>query len=231
MKKKKNPLILLSILGVITTLSFVAGNTISTRHEKELSQITNQSITPPKTTPVPTPKPTLSPKPAPTPHPTVVPTPEPTPNPTPVVMILPAMGAEVIGEYTDEVLVFHQTYGDYRAHTGLDFSGEKNTPVCAVSDGIITKNYFDFEHGYTIEIEHDDNLTSIYQNLSSDKMAQVGQVVRQGDVIGAMGDSGISESHLPYHLHFELKQDGLSVNPRDFFETSLEYDMANSEEE
>ena len=62
-------------------------------------------------------------------------------------------------------------------------------------------------------------------------MAQVGQVVRQGDVIGAMGDSGISESHLPYHLHFELKQDGLSVNPRDFFETSLEYDMANSEEE
>ena len=236
MKKKKSPLLILSILGVITTLSFVAGNTLSTHHEKELSKITNQSIlaptvTPQKSTPSPKSDSSPSPKPSPTPIPSLMPTPVSTPQPTPVVLILPAMGSEIIGEYTGEVLVFHQTYGDYRAHVGLDFSGEKNTPVSAVADGIITKNYFDYEHGYTVEIEHDDKLVSIYRNLSSDKMAQVGQVVRQGDVIGAMGDSGISENHLPYHLHFELQQDGVSVNPRDYFETSMEYDIANSPKE
>ncbi len=233
MKKRKSPLILLSILGVVITLSFVAGNTLSTHHQKEFSQITNQSIiaptTAPKTTAKPTPTPTS--KPTPTPVTTVTTTPKPTPTPipqpTPVVLVLPATGAEIVGEYSGEVLVFHQTYNDYRAHTGLDFAGEKNTPVCAVADGIIKKNYFDYEHGYTIEIEHNDNLTSIYQNLSSDKMAQVGQVVRQGDVIGGMGDTGISESHLPYHLHFELKNEGVAINPREYFEASMTYDIAN----
>lgn len=231
MKKRKSPLILLSLAGLVTTLAFVVGNTMSTNYEKELSQITNNNLmTPPSMSPNPTPSP--KPKYTPTPDtsappkavpsPTPIPTPEPTPAPTPVSLILPANGAEIVGEYTEDVLVFHQTYGDYRAHTGIDFAGDKNTPVCASADGIIVKNYFDYEHGYTVEIEHNDGLVSVYQNLSSDKMAQVGQVVRQGDVIGAMGDTGISEGHLPYHLHFELKKDGVCVNPQSYFYLSLE---------
>ena len=228
MKKRKSPLVLLSILGVITTLSFVIGNTMSTRQEKKLAQITNQAMIAPSATPKQAmPTPSKVPKPTPSPVPTVsfspipVATPSPEPSPTPVTLVLPATGAEIIGEYTEDMLVFHETYGDYRAHTGLDFAGNKNAPVCAVADGIIVKNYFDYEDGYTVEIEHNDGINSIYKNLSSDKMAQVGQVVRQGDVIGAMGDTGISESHLSYHLHFELTKDGETVNPRELFQASF----------
>ncbi len=219
---KKTPLILLSLAGLITVLTFVVSHTVTTQTEKELALRTNQILL---NSPTPSPKPTN--RPTPTPIPSVSPTPiatvspTSTPAPTPLSVILPASGCEVVGEYSGEMLVFHPTYSDYRIHSGIDFSGEKNTPVSAVADGVIVKNYFDYEHGYTIEIEHEEHLTSVYRNLSGTSMAQVGQVVKQGDVIGGMGNSAISESHLPYHLHFELQKNGESVNPADYFSRGL----------
>lgn len=222
MKKIKSTLVLLSLAGVITALTVVTGNTLATRTEKKLALQTNQTILQKATpTPVPTKKPL--PQKTPLPSPTVSPTPQitPSPTPTPVTVMLPAAGSEVVGEYSADAFVFQATYGDYRTHLGIDFADDKNTPVCAVADGIITRNYYDFEHGYTVEIEHSDSLKSIYKNLSSDKMVQVGQVVKQGEVIGGMGDSGIWESHLSHHLHFELQKDGEAVNPREYFEASI----------
>lgn len=222
MKKIKSTLVLLSLAGVITALTVVTGNTLSTRNEKKMALQTNQAILQ-KPTPSPTPTKKPLPQKTPLPSPSVSPTPQmtPSPTPTPVTVMLPAVGAEVVGEYSADSFVFQATYGDYRIHSGIDFANDKNTPVCAVADGIITQNFYDFEHGYTVEIEHGDNLKSIYKNLSSDKMVQVGQVVKQGEVIGGMGDSGISESHLSHHLHFELHKDGEAVNPREYFETSI----------
>ena len=224
MKKLKPTLLLLSVAGVITALTVTVGNTLTTRTQRKLALETNNAIVQrPSPTPLPTPKklPSPSPLPSPTIAPSFTPAETPLPTPTPVSVILPSSGAEVVGEYTEDVLVFQETYGDYRTHTGMDFAREKNTPVCAVADGIVTQNYFDYEHGYTVEIEHNDSLKSVYKNLSGDKMVQVGQVVKQGDVIGGMGDSGISESHLAYHLHFELHKDGEPVNPAGYFSQSL----------
>lgn len=233
MKKSKHAMILLSVAGVITTLSFVIANTLQSRSDKNQALLTNQELLA-ATRESATPAPTLQPLPAPTRTPPATPTmtPEETPSSSPSQkpvsqsMILPVAGAEVVGEYTEDMLVFHETYGDYRAHIGIDFGSEKNAPVSAVLDGIITKNYFDYEDGYTIEIDHDNNLKSIYKNLSSDKMAQVGQVVKQGDVIGGIGNTGISESHLAYHLHFELSDNGIPVNPREYFNLSFEKEIA-----
>lgn len=226
MKKLKSALILLSIAGVVTTLTVVVGNTLTTNFEKELALKTNNTIlkTPtPSPIPTPTPIPKRTPLPSPTPvaTPEATQTPTPAPTPTPVSVILPAAGAEVVGEYSEEAFVFQPTYGDYRTHLGMDFANDKNTPVCSVADGIVTQNYFDYEHGYTVEIEHADELTSIYKNLAGDKMVQVGQVVKQGDVIGSMGDTGISEKHLSHHLHFELLKSNEPVNPREYFEASI----------
>ena len=221
MKKLKSALVLLSIAGVITTLTVVVGNTLTTNLEKEMALKTNNTIlkTP---TPSPVPTPTLIPKrtPLPSPTPTTAAKLAPTPNPTPTPdsVILPATGAEVVGEFSEDAFVFQPTYSDYRTHVGMDFADDKNTPVFAVADGIVTQNFFDYEHGYTVEIDHGDELKSVYKNLAGDKMVQVGQVVKQGDVIGSMGDTGISESHLSYHLHFELLKSNEAVNPREYFE-------------
>lgn len=218
MKKLKSALVLLCLAGVITAVTFTVSNTITHRAQRNLAIRTNQKIAP-SPTPMPSPKPTIQPTAA--PRSTLAPSPAATPAPTPVHMILPATGAEVAADYTGEVLVFQSTYGDYRAHIGIDFAKEKNAPVCAVADGIVRASYFDYETGYTVEVEHSQGLSSKYCNLSTDKMAQAGQVVRQGDVIGGMGDSGIFEAHLPYHVHFELYEDNEPINPKRYLEAAL----------
>lgn len=221
MKKFKSALTLLSIAAVITALTITVGNTLTTRTEKQLALKTNQAIL---QKPTPTPIATKKPMPTPTLLPTKEPllTPSPAPTPTPLTVILPVTGAEVVGEFTDEMPVFQATYGDYRTHLGIDFANEKNSPVYAVADGIVTQNYFDYEQGYTVEIDHGDGLCSLYRNLSGDHIVQVGQVAKQGDLIGTMGDSGIWETHLSHHLHFELQKDGTPVNPTTYFGRSLE---------
>ena len=111
------------------------------------------------------------------------------------------------------MLVFQETYGDYRTHLGIDIEAEENTPVVSVADGIVTKSYMDYEEGYVVEIEHDKGITGIYKNLSTNEMAPVGKVVSCGETIGAVGKSGIFEGHLPAHLHFEMLEDNAEINP------------------
>lgn len=133
--------------------------------------------------------------------------------PEPITVCEPISNGEILNNFTDSVLVFNETYGDYRTHNGVDILAKIDSPVVAVKKGIVTKNEFDYEDGYTVEIEHDDGLVSVYKNLSNDKTVKVGQVVGAGETIGTIGDSGISESNMDSHLHFEIREDNVEVDP------------------
>ena len=132
----------------------------------------------------------------------------------------PIYGGETVTPYTDSVLVFNETYEDYRTHNGIDIKAKENTPVMAVKKGVIIKNEYDFEDGYTVEIEHDDGVVSVYKNLDSDRIVKVGQVVTAGETIGMVGRSAVSEGHLEPHLHFEIKEDNVEINPEDYVSLS-----------
>ena len=129
---------------------------------------------------------------------------------------MPVVGGEIINEFTDSVLVFNETYDDYRTHLGIDIKAEQNTPVISMKDGIIIKSEEDFEEGYVVHIEHEDGLVSVYKNLSTNELAPVGKVVSAGETIGGVGASGIFESHLGAHLHFEILEDNVEMNPNDY---------------
>lgn len=222
MKKGKTFLTLLSMAGIITAITLTVSNMMTHRMETELAQRTNTNLkrmekATPKPTATPVSRPTLPPTPIP------VPTAEPTPVPTPVLLqlSLPATGAEVLSDYTEDTLVFQATYGDYRTHTGMDFGGKQGTPVYSASRGVVVRNEFDYEHGYTVELSHEGGYLTRYCNLSGDDIVALGQEVAQGEQIGTMGDSGIWEAHLPCHLHFELEQAGELLNPRDYFGISV----------
>lgn len=131
----------------------------------------------------------------------------------PPVIITPVEKGEILNNFTDSVLVFNETYGDYRTHNGVDITAKKDTPVNAVKKGIVIKNEFDYEDGYTVEIEHDDGLVSVYKNLSNDKTVKVGQVVDMGETIGTVGDTAVSESDTESHLHFEIREYNVEVDP------------------
>lgn len=132
------------------------------------------------------------------------------------VIASPVENGEILNNFTDSVLVFNETYGDYRTHNGVDITAKKDTPVNAVKKGIVTKNEFDYEDGYTVEIEHDDGLVSVYKNLSNDKTVKVGQVVDVGETIGTVGDTAVSESGMESHLHFEIREDDVEVDPTNY---------------
>ena len=114
--------------------------------------------------------------------------------------------------------VFSNTLDEWRIHTGIDVSTEDGAEVVAVCDGEVTGVYNDPMLGQTVEITHSDTHKSYYSNLDEDTVAcSVGTTVKQGDVIGYVGDTTISELADEPHLHFEFKVSGESVNPLDYF--------------
>ena len=114
--------------------------------------------------------------------------------------------------------VFSNTLDEWRIHTGIDVSTEDGAKVVAVCDGEVTGVYNDPMLGQTVEITHSDTHKSYYSNLNKDTVAcSVGATVKQGDVIGYVGDTTISELADEPHLHFEFKVNGESVNPLDYF--------------
>ena len=80
-------------------------------------------------------------------------------------------------------------------------------------DGKVTKVYKDKLLGYSVEIEHSDSITGIYRNLSKNIQVKKGDKVTKGQIIGEVGKSAAIESKEPSHLHFEIKLNGVVINP------------------
>lgn len=106
--------------------------------------------------------------------------------------------------------------GGAAMHAGLDFRGPLGAPIYAAAKG--TVSYVGGKQGYgnTVEIDHGNGLMTRYAHMSGFR-AQVGQVVRAGDVIGLIGNTGRSTGP---HLHFEVRIHDRAVNPRPFLEAA-----------
>lgn len=135
-------------------------------------------------------------------------------NESEIELLSPVSNGKIGKTFSDTALVFSETYNDYRTHNGIDLEAKKDSPVSAVFKGTIIKNEFDYQDGYTVEIEHENGLVSVYKNLSNDKTVRVGQVVETGETIGTIGNTGISESNEESHLHFELREDNVEIDPQ-----------------
>lgn len=109
-------------------------------------------------------------------------------------------------------------YGEYLAprsyerHPGIDMSAPTGTPIHAAAKGVVIKAGWYGGYGNAVVISHGSGLTSLYGHNSSVKV-KVGQSVKKGDVIAAMGSTGFSSGS---HCHFEVRQNGQLRNPRDF---------------
>jgi len=129
-------------------------------------------------------------------------------------MLFPC-GTNVLKDYS-QTAVYSETMGDWRAHTGVDYEAEKDTDVISAWDGIVKRVYKDKLWGYTVEIEHSGNLKSVYKNLQSKIKIKEGDKVKKGQAIAKVGDSASIESREKPHLHFELWQDNIVINPTSY---------------
>lgn len=124
----------------------------------------------------------------------------------------------VTNEYAMEHLIYSVTLDQYMTHCGIDIEAPEDTQVAALAAGTVTAVYTDDRYGKSIEITHSDGsgLVSIYSNLSTDEMVEIGDTVKAGQIIGGVGSSGLFESLEPAHLHLELLKDGVYVNPQEY---------------
>ncbi len=98
-------------------------------------------------------------------------------------------------------------------HYGVDIVSVQNEAIKAVLDGVVTFSGWTIETGYTISIQHENDLISVYKHNSA-LLKDQGSNVKAGDAIAIIGSSG--EYSTGPHLHFEIWYNGVPVNPTDF---------------
>ena len=97
-------------------------------------------------------------------------------------------------------------------HTGLDFAAAEATEICSAMDGIVLLRLTNMgTFGHHVVIYHGGDITTMYAHMSAFGDYEVGDKVKRGDVIGYVGQTGLSRGA---HLHFEYQTNGAASNPR-----------------
>ena len=111
---------------------------------------------------------------------------------------------------------FHPILHVWRLHEGVDFGASCGAPIYAAKSGTVVMSRMTLYSGNYTVIDHGTvsgvDVTTTYSHQSS-MAVRVGQHVSRGEVIGYVGDTGLSTV---CHLHFEVRHDGSAVNPMDY---------------
>jgi len=105
----------------------------------------------------------------------------------------------------------HPVLNSIRAHRGVDYAAPTGTPIKAAGDGKVTFRGGNNGYGNSIILQHGGNITTLYAHMSRFAGYRIGSRVRQGQVIGYVGMSGLATGP---HLHYEYRISGVHRNPR-----------------
>ena len=123
------------------------------------------------------------------------------------------MGNKIFKDYSDGQLVYSETMEDWRAHTGVDFTGKKGSDILAVNNGKVLRVYDSSLLGTVIEIDHGEGMVAKYCPIDPDGFViNEGDNVKTGQKIGTLGVIPI-ESADEEHLHFEITVYGKYTDP------------------
>ena len=106
-----------------------------------------------------------------------------------------------------------QSFDEKKRHYGTDIVAKANAKVAAVLDGVVIFTDWTVKTGYVIQVQHTNDLISVYKH-NSILLKKQGDYVRAGEVLWVVGNTG-EESSGP-HLHFELWRAGNPLNPENF---------------
>jgi murein DD-endopeptidase MepM/ murein hydrolase activator NlpD len=104
---------------------------------------------------------------------------------------------------------FHPILGHARMHRGVDLRASAGSPIVAAAGGRVVAAGWRGGYGRQVAIAHGDGIQTTYSHMSR-IAARAGETVRQGQVIGYVGSSGLSTGP---HLHYEVYKNGRAVNP------------------
>jgi murein DD-endopeptidase MepM/ murein hydrolase activator NlpD len=132
--------------------------------------------------------------------------------------IQPVANKQLIALASGFGLRVHPIYKVKKMHTGIDFAAAIGTPIYATADGTIDKLDISFSgYGKVIEIEHGFGYRTRYAHMHGFAV-RLGQKVKRGDLIGYVGNTGLSTAP---HLHYEVFVNGVHANPVHYFFNDL----------
>jgi len=102
--------------------------------------------------------------------------------------------------------------GKKSQHHGIDFAGKRGTEVIAVASGVVIRSEKLSGYGNLVEIRHADGYTTRYAH-NQKNLVSVGDVVTKGQTIALLGATGRASGP---HVHFEVRKDGRSINPKKY---------------
>ncbi|MEA1989765.1 MAG: peptidoglycan DD-metalloendopeptidase family protein [Pseudomonadota bacterium] len=105
---------------------------------------------------------------------------------------------------------FHPVLKKWRSHRGVDYGGPLNTPIRATGSGKIIYRGRGTGYGNYIKIQHAGKYMTVYGHLNKYGKFKKGQYVKQGDIIGYMGKTGLATG---VHLHYEFRINGKHADP------------------
>jgi len=127
--------------------------------------------------------------------------------------VLPVNGT-IFAAFSGDELVYNKTMDDWRTHNGIDIRANRDNAVKAATDGTVTAVYADGMLGNVIEIDNG-KYTVRYCGLGDNLLCKKGDVVKQGDSIGVVGEVPL-ESSEESHIHLEILKDGVWQNPDNY---------------
>lgn len=136
-------------------------------------------------------------------------------------MVTPVVG-EVGTKYTEDNLIYSETLEEWTAHKGIDIMAEEGAQVVAALSGTVQEIYDDPLWGKVVIIDHGNELLTKYANLSEESLVKEGTNINQGDVIGKVGKSAKIEMLMKPHVHFEVIENGISVNPSKYLPSIIQ---------
>ena len=103
---------------------------------------------------------------------------------------------------------FHPVLKRVKAHLGTDYAAPHGTPIVSVGDGVVIKSSYTKGNGKYVKVRHNDTYTTQYLHMSRRNVKE-GQAVRQGDVIGYVGSTGLATGP---HVCFRFWKNGEQVD-------------------
>jgi murein DD-endopeptidase MepM/ murein hydrolase activator NlpD len=94
-------------------------------------------------------------------------------------------------------------------HAGIDLRAPRGTPIYASASGKVIFSGYNRGYGHLIVIDHGRGIETAYAH-NNRNIAKKGQRVKQGQVVATVGRSGNATG---YHVHFEFRRNGRTVNP------------------
>jgi len=106
---------------------------------------------------------------------------------------------------------YHPVLHKYRSHKGIDYAARRGTPIRSSGEGKIIFRGKKGGYGNVVIIKHGSRYSTLYAHLSKfDRKARYGRKVKQGQIIGYVGSSGLATGP---HLHYEFRVNGVHRNP------------------